>query len=78
MATCTALQNGDRVRVTRTASSRDLNVWEGTVSRLGPDGSFRLDGVHVASGTPECSHFDGATRLLRLYGCVQTVEALGR
>lgn len=71
-------QGGDRVRVTRTDPSHSSVVWEGRISDLGPDGSFRLDGIHVATGTPEHSHFDGAARLLRLYGCVQTVELLER
>ena len=78
MTDVTTLQGGTRVRVTRTAKDGHRTVWEGRISRIGPDGSFRLDGVHVATGTPEQSHYSGAETLLRMYGCVQTVEALGR
>jgi hypothetical protein len=69
---------GDRVRVTRRPKEGGVSVWEGVLASVAPDGGFRLDGVHVASGRPEHGFFASAAVVLDMYGCVQSVEVLGR
>ncbi|GAA4226036.1 hypothetical protein GCM10022254_09630 [Actinomadura meridiana] len=66
----------DRVRVTRRPKEGGVSVWEGVLVTVAPNGGFQLDGVHLGTGKPEHGYFSDAATLLRLYGCVQTVEVL--